>query len=741
MKSPKLDKNAKKDTYFKLNNLLNIPKDGKIQLEKDKEAVKAYFLEYVNPHTMFFYTLDEKLDYLVENNYIKGDLLDKYSREFTKKLFKKIYDAKFRFNTFMGAYKFYQQYAMMTDDGKWFLERYEDRLAFNALALGDGNEEVALDIADELISRRYQPATPTFLNIGKKRAGEMVSCFLLTINDNMNGIGRAINSALQLSKIGGGVGLNLSNIRANNDPIKGVYGLADGVVPIMKIFEDAFSYANQGGARDGAGVVYLNIFHPDVIDFLAVRKENADEKVRIKTLSLGLVVPNKFYELTKNDETMYLFSPHDVQKEYGVPFSQVDITKEYDNMVDNPNIRKSKLRARELETEISNLQNESGYPYIINIDTANKANPINGKILMSNLCTEIFQVQEDSIIADDQSYSIMGVDVSCNLGSTNVVNLMASPNFGKSVRTMVRALTYVSDTSSIDVVPTIKNGNDKYHAVGLGAMNLHGYFAKNKIYYGSPESIEFTDVYFMLLNYWTLMESKNIAKERGRKFFEFEKSKYANGEYFAEYLSKIDGYKGRLTHETGEFTFKHDSVAKLFEGIDIPTLIDWQALKGEIERYGLYNAYRLAVAPTGSISYVNESTASIHPITSKIEERTEGKRGKVYYPAPYLSDETLPYYQMAYDIDQRKIIDIYAVAQKHVDQASSMTLFTRSEFEEGMYEWKVGSEYPTTKTTRDLSIFRNYAWKKGVKSIYYIRTFTEDGDQVGGVNECEGCSI
>lgn len=386
MKSPELSKKVKEDTYFTLNNLLNIPKDGRIQLEKDKEAAKAYFLEHVNPNTVFFHTLDEKLDYLIENNYIKEDFLNKYSRKFIKKLFQKVYKKKFRFRSFMGAYKFYKQYALTTDDGKRFLERFEDRLAFNALALADGNEQLALDLADELINQRYQPATPTFLNIGKQRAGEMVSCFLLTVSDDMNSIGRTVNSALQLSKISGGVGINLSNVRANNDPIKGVYGLADGVVPIMKIFEDAFSYSNQGGKRDGAGVVYLNIFHADVVDFLSVRKENADEKVRIKTLSLGLVVPDKFYELTKKNEDMYLFSPHDVEKEYGTPFSYIDITKEYDNMVSNPNIRKSKIKARELETEISNLQNESGYPYVINLDHANRANPVDGKIVMSNLC-------------------------------------------------------------------------------------------------------------------------------------------------------------------------------------------------------------------------------------------------------------------------------------------------------------------------------------------------------------------
>ncbi|MFH5779863.1 class 1b ribonucleoside-diphosphate reductase subunit alpha [Heyndrickxia oleronia] len=728
LESPALSKKVKEDTFFTLNNLLNIPKDGRIQLDKDKEAVKAYFLEYVNPNTVFFYTLDEKLDYLVENEYIKEDFLTKYTRDFVKKLFKKIYNKKFRFRTFMGAYKFYSQYAMKTNDGKRFLERYEDRLAFNALALADGNEQLALDFADELIHQRYQPATPTFLNIGKKRAGEMVSCFLLTVSDDMNSIGRSINSALQLSKLGGGVGISLSNIRANNDPIRGVYGLADGVVPVMKLFEDAFSYANQGGARDGAGVVYLNVFHPDIVDFLSVRKENADEKVRIKTLSLGLIVPDKFYELIKNNDYMYLFSPHDVEMVYGKPFAYIDITKEYDKMVENPNIRKSKIKARDLETEISNLQNESGYPYIINIDTVNRANPIDGKVIMSNLCTEIFQVQRDSMINNDQTYEILGNDVSCNLGSTNVVNLMSSPDFGKSVRTMLRALTYVTDNSKIDVVPPVKNGNDMYHSVGLGAMNLHGFLAKSKIHYGSPEALEFTDIYFMLLNYWTLVESNNISIETGQVFSEFEKSKYATGEYFNKYL------------EEPEFEFKHGKVKDLFKDIFIPRHKDWLQLKESVMEHGLYNAYRLAVAPTGSISYVNEATASIHPITQRIEERTEGKRGKVYYPAPYLSDETIPYYESAYDIDQRKIIDTYATAQKHVDQGLSMTLFLRSELPYGMYEWKIDSEYPTKKTTRDLSILRNYAWKQGIKSVYYIRTYTDDGTEVGA-NYCESCSI
>lgn len=739
MQSPELNSKPKEDTYFSLNNQLNIVKDGRIQLHKDQEAAKAYFLENVNLKTRFFYTLDEKLNYLIENDYIKEDFLLKYDRDFIKKLFKRVYKKKFRFRSFMGAYKFYEQYAMRSDDGQYILERYEDRIAFNALAMGDGNEERALDTAEELITQRYQPATPTFLNIGKKRAGEMVSCFLLDIADDMNSIGRVINSALQLSKIGGGIGLNMTNLRAKNDPIKGVAGLADGVVKVMKIFEDALSYANQGGKRDGAGAVYLNVFHPDIIDFLSVRKENADEKIRIKTLSLGLIVPDKFYELVSKNQDMYLFSPHDAAKEYGVEFGSIDITKEYDNMVDNPRINKTKISARALEEEISNLQNESGYPYILNIDTANEANTGGGIIKMSNLCSEILQDQESSILNDDQTYKHIGTDVSCNLASLNAKNLLDSPDIGKSIRTAHRGVHWVSINSNITTVPSVARGNEETNATGMGMMNLHGLFAFNHIHYGSKESLELTEALFMLVNYWTLYESNQIAIENGKPYVGFEKSTYADGSYFSKYLSKIEGYN-KYAHDTGEFSFAFDKVKDIVGYQNMPTLGDWHYLEESVKKHGIANKYRMAIAPTGSISYINEATASIHPIVSRIEERVEGKRGKVYYSAPYLSDETIPYYKSAYDMDQRLIIDVYAVATKHIDQGASMTLFMLEDVPEGMYEWKIGSENPTKKTTRDLSILRLYAWSKGIKTIYYIRTFTADGETVGA-NECESCSI
>lgn len=719
------DIDISKVTYFDLNNEINIPVNGQIQLGKDKEALEAFLNENVKPNTKQFSSIKERINYLIQNNYYEEEFISKYSFEFIEKLYDYLKKEDFHFKTFMAAYKFYAQYALKTDDNAYYLENFIDRVATNALYFGDGDEKLALELADELIHQRYQPATPSFLNAGRKRRGELVSCFLIQMTDDMNSIGRNINSALQLSRIGGGVGINLSNLRGAGAPIKGIHGAASGVVPVMKLLEDSFTYSNQLGQRQGAGAVYLNVFHPDIEAFLSAKKENADEKIRVKTLSLGLVVPDKYYELVAKNEDMYLFDPWGVERVYHKPFSYVDITKEYDNMVANPNIPKKVIKARDLEEQISKLQQESGYPYVINIDTANRVNPISGKIVMSNLCSEILQVQRASVINNRQEYEVLGTDISCNLGSTNIVNLMASPNFGKSVEVMTRALTFVTDKSDIDVVPSIQHGNRLAHTIGLGAMGLHAYLAKNQIEYGSPEALEFTSVYFMLLNYWTLVASNKIAKERKVTFDNFENSKYADGSYFDTYLNQ-------------EFAPKNARVKELFDGIFIPTKSDWTSLKENVMKYGLYHQNRLAVAPNGSISYINDTTASLHPIINRIEERQERKIGKIYYPAPYLSNETLPYYKSAYDTDMRKVIDTYAVAQQHVDQGMSLTLFMRSTIPAGLYEWKNGR---TDKmTTRDLSILRNYAHYKGVKSIYYVRTFTDDASEVGA-NECESCSI
>ena len=681
-------------SYQDLNAMINLwGSDQKLQLEKDKLAVRKYFLDHVNQNTVFFHSLKERLGYLIENEYYEKDVLDQYKFEFIEKLEKLAYSKKFRFDAFMGAYKFYTGYALKTFDGTRYLERFEDRVVMVALTLARGDEAMATHLVEEMITGRFQPATPTFLNCGKKQRGEFVSCFLLRLEDNMESIARGINSALQLSKRGGGVALSLTNIREYGAPIKKIEGQSSGIIPVMKLLEDSFSYANQLGARQGAGAVYLNAHHPDIMRFLDTKRENADEKIRIKTLSIGVVIPDITLQLAKNGEDMYLFSPYDVERVYGMPFSDISVTEKYNEMVDDPRIRKSKIKARELFERIAELQFESGYPYIMYEDTVNRDNPIQGRINMSNLCSEILQVNDPSYYNADLSYASVGKDISCNLGSMNIATTMDGPDFGASVETAIRALTAVSDMSDIQSVPSIADGNHKSHAIGLGQMNLHGYLAREHIHYGSEEGLDFTNIYFYTVLYHALRASNLIAIERNSTFAGFKNSKYASGEFFDKYTDRA-------------WAPKTAKVKELFEksNIHIPTQDDWFELKKSVMTYGIYNQNLQAVPPTGSISYINNSTSSIHPIASRIEVRKEGKVGRVYYPAPFLSEDTWDYYEDAYEVGPDKIIDTYAEATQHVDQGLSLTLF-----------------FKDTATTRDINRAQIYAWRKGIKTIYYIR--------------------
>jgi ribonucleoside-diphosphate reductase alpha chain len=693
--------------------MLNLyDEDRNIQFDKDKLAAKHYFLDHVNLNTVFFHSLEEKIDYLVENEYYDEEVLNQYDFGFIKSLFKQAYSHKFRFSTFLGAYKFYTGYALKTFDGERYLERFEDRVCMNALMLAKGNRKLAQDLVEEIITGRFQPATPTFLNSGKRQRGEFVSCFLLRIEDNMESIARGINSSLQLSKRGGGVALNLTNLREYGAPIKKIENQSSGVIPVMKLLEDSFSYANQLGARQGAGAVYLNAHHPDIMKFLDTKRENADEKVRIKTLSLGVVVPDITLELAKNNEDMYMFSPYDVERVYGVPMSDISITEKYQEMVDNPDISKNKMKARQLFETIAELQFESGYPYIVFEDTVNEANPVQGRINMSNLCSEILQVNTPTTYNADLSYKEIGKDISCNLGSLNIAKAMESPDFGKTVEVAIKALTSVADISYIESVMSIAEGNKKSRAIGLGQMNLHGYLGKEKIHYGSEEGIDFTNMYFYTVVYHAIKASNEMAKKTGSAFDNFENSKYATGEYFDKYT-------------LSEWKPATKKVAKLFNDskIDIPTQSDWEKLKKSVMKHGLYNQNLQAVPPTGSISYINHSTSSIHPIASKIEIRKEGKLGRVYYPAPYLTNDNLEYFEDAYEIGPEKIIDTYAAATQHVDQGLSLTLF-----------------FKDTATTRDVNKAQIYAWKQGIKTIYYIR-IRQMALEGTDVEECVSCML
>ncbi|MFY0742480.1 class 1b ribonucleoside-diphosphate reductase subunit alpha [Solibacillus silvestris] len=694
--------------YLKLNNdILNRYRaTGELDLAKDKEATRRYFLEDVNVRLRYFIDIEEKVRYLVDEGYYEKEFLELYSMDFIKQMYKKAYSYKFRFPSFMSASKFYESYAMKSRDGKEILEKYEDRIVIIALYLAQGDEALA-EKAIEAVMTAYQPATPTALNSGKKARGELVSCFKLTMDDTMNSIAENIGYCLELSRLGGGVGVNLTDLRPLGDPIKGILNRASGVMPVAKLLENSFSYSNQLGQRNGSGVVYLNVFHGDIEAFISSKKPNADDKIRLATLSTGIILPDIFFELMRRDKDIVLFSSYDIFKEYGKRMSEISITEMYYEFLDNPNIRKLKrLNARKLYTDIKKAQFESGYPFEIFDDNVNNTHPLKeiGRVKMSNLCTEILQYQQTSVVTDQNKPNEYGLDVSCNLGSIDIHEATKVQDFGQLVDTAMRLLTNVSTMTDIVNVPSVSKANKVMHSVGLGVMNLHGHLVQSGIRYGSKESIEFIDAFMESLNYHSLKASMEIAKQKNETFYRFEESDYASGVYFESYVNKEEK---ELTPE----------VIKALGGTPIITRNMWEQLKSDVLKHGLFHSYRLAIAPTGSISYIRSCTASISPVTERVEVRDYAD-SRTIYPMPFLTNANQELYTEAYEVNPYELIDLYAAAQKHVDQGISMTLYVTD-------QWN----------TEQLAKAYIYAWTKGIKTVYYVR------QRLLTIEECVACQI
>jgi ribonucleoside-diphosphate reductase alpha chain len=385
----------------------------------------------------------------------------------------------------------------------------------------------------------------------------------------------------------------------------------------------------------------------------------------------------------------------------------MDLDEMYDRLLANDRVRKKTIMsAREMLVKIAMTQLESGYPYIMNKTNANRVHALKeiGSIKMSNLCTEIFQLQETSEIGDYGQGDVIRRDISCNLASLNIANVMERKKIRESVHEGMLALTAVSDMTRVVNAPGVAKANAELHSVGLGAMNLHGYLAKHKIAYESEEAKDFARTFFMMMNYYSLEKSMEIAKTRGITFQDFARSEYAKGTYFAKYLEN-------------DYRPATEKVRKLFDGIPIPSPADWSRLAEQVQRYGLYHAYRLAIAPTQSISYIQNATSSVMPVVELIETRTYAN-STTYYPMPYLSPDNLFYYKSAYHMNQYKVLDLIAEIQEHVDQGISTVLHVTSDI-----------------STRELARYYIYAAKKGLKSLYYTRT------RRVSVDECVSCAV
>ena len=475
-------------------------------------------------------------------------------------------------------------------------------------------------------------------------------------------------------------------------------------------------------ARNGAGVVHLSIFHNDIEEFINSKKVNADEKLRLKTLSTSIIIPDKFMNLLSDNSSRYYytFNPKNVFDVTGMELADMDMTEWYDKLVENRSIKKTQRDKLRVVQEIVKSQKESGYSYITFIDTMNREHNLSkiGKIEMSNLCQEISQLQTRSEF-DNNLYSgknNFGYDVQCVLSSLNLVNLFTGDISDEDKRnviiTSMKFLSNVSDISNLESVPSVVNANKNLHSVGLGALGLNTLFVKYGIEYESEEAKDLTNLLFSYIRYYSLYGSMLTAKERG-KFKDFEKSDYANGKALEKYINGTIKLKPQT-----------DKVKELLNNIDIyiPTKDDWQWLNEEIMKNGIYNAYQLALAPNQSSAYIMEVSPSVAPVSSEVEFRDYGYLQTVY-PMPLLTNENKHLYKSAYDVDQKKMLDLVRVMQDHIDQAISTVININSD----------------TTMKEHLGIIV-YAWQKGIKSLYYWRTRKQsimaDKEPI-----CESCSV
>ena len=474
-------------------------------------------------------------------------------------------------------------------------------------------------------------------------------------------------------------------------------------------------------ARNGSGVVSLNIFHNDIEEFINSKKVNADEKLRLKTLSTAILIPDKFMEILKDNTTKYYYTfyPKNVYDITGLELAYMDMNEWYDKLVENKDIRKTQRNKLQILQEILKCQSEAGYPYTTFIDNVNNDNNLKGigKIRALNLCQEVGQLSKKNEFSSSpyETENKFGYDVSCVLSSLNLVELFdykSDTERKNIIKTSIKFLSNVSDLVNIKSVPSVKIGNSTFHSVGLGVMNLQGLFVINGIDYESEEAKDLTNAIFNYIRYYSLYASMEIAKERG-KFVGFEKSDYVSGKALEKYING-----------TVDLEIKTDKVKELLNNMNIlvPTVDEWKKLNEDIMKYGIYNAYQMAIAPNQSSAYIMEATPSVQPVSNIVEVRDYGY-SQAIYPMPYLTNENKHLYKNAYEVDQLKMLDLMTVIQQYVDQAISIVVNVKSD-----------------TTLKERAKIITYAWQKGIKSLYYWRT-QKQSIMANKEPICESCSV
>lgn len=568
---------------------------------------------------------------------------------------------------------------------------------------------------DMLSKLEVTMATPTLSN-ARKPDHQLSSCFIDTVPDSLVGIYRSIDNFAQVSKYGGGMGMYLGKVRATGGSIRGFEGVAGGVIRWIRVINDTAVAVDQLGMRQGAVAVYLDAWHRDLPEFLNLRTNNGDDRMKAHDVFPAVCYPDLFWRMAEEslDQDWHLMCPHDILQVKGYALEDFygdEWERRYRDCVADPRISKRRILIKDLVRLILKSAVETGTPFAFMRDTVNRANPNGheGVIYCSNLCTEIAQntsaieeVTREVVTEDGDTVVVTttrpGDFVVCNLASLSLGRLPVEDDevMGHVIETAVRALDNVIDLNFY-ALPYARITNHRYRSIGLGVSGYHHMLARRGISWESEDHLAFADEVFERINYHAIRASERLAEERGA-YGLFEGSDWQTGAYFAK-----RGYCSL----SGE-------VAEVREGAMGSER--WGELAEAVARNGVRNAYLLAIAPTSSTSILSGTTPGIDPIMRKffLEEKKGSMLPRV---APELSPRTYWYYKPAHYIEQTWSVRAAGVRQRHIDQAQSMNLYITNDY-----------------TLRQVLRLYLEAWRRGVKTIYYVRSKSLE------VEECESCS-
>jgi len=649
-------------------------------------------------------TFYRKVKYMTEEGLYGDYILQNYSEEEINEAATFIDSERNKLLNYSGLDLLLKRYVIKNYSGK-VIERVQEMFLGIALHLAmpeqkDSRLMWVRRIYDLLSKLEVTMATPTLSN-SRKPSHQLSSCFIDTVPDSLDGIYRSLDNFSQVSKFGGGMGMYFGKVRATGGNIRGFKGVAGGVIRWMRLVNDTAVAVDQLGMRQGAVAVYLDVWHKDLPEFLQLRTNNGDDRMKAHDIFPAICYPDLFWKMAEEDmnQNWSLFCPNEIMRIKGYCLEDCygeEWERKYLDCVNDQRLSRRVISIKDIVRLVLRSAVETGTPFTFNRDTVNRTNPNahKGMIYCSNLCTEIAQnmapietVSKEVETKDGDTVVVTttrpGEFVVCNLASLSLgrLPLEDEEKMKEKVATVVRALDNVINLNFYPV-PYAQLTNQRYRSIGLGISGYHHALAKRRIKWESEEHLQFMDKVFETINRAAILASSNLAKEKGSYQF-FEGSDWQTGAYFDK-----RGY---------------DSA-------------EWQDVRKTVALQGMRNAYLLAVAPTSSTSIIAGTTAGLDPIMKRffLEEKKGSMLPRV---APELSDETYWMYKSAYLINQKWSVRASGVRQRHIDQAQSMNLYITNDF--------------TMRQILDLYLL---AWKEGVKTIYYVRSKSLE------VEECESCS-